>query len=103
MSNNLNHENTGNFAESGNTDVPGMYQIVLHHDEFTTMEFVLEILEKFFYLDRHKAIEIMLEAKQQGRACCGMFSKDVAATKIHEVTESATSKEFPLFCSMEAA
>jgi ATP-dependent Clp protease adaptor protein ClpS len=99
MKNDLSKENTGFLVE----DMSGLYKIVLHHDEFSTRDFVLEVLEKFFYMDRQNAVVVMQEAAQYGRAFCGLFSGDVAATKIQAITDCATSKEFPLVCSMEAA
>ncbi len=82
---------------------PGFYHVVLVRDEFTTMEFVLNTLEKFFNMDRRHAVEVMLRAQEEGQAVCGLFTKDVAATKIAEVSEYAIKHEFPLVCSMEAA
>ena len=103
MKRRLYKEKTGNFEEFDTVCVPGLYQIVLHNDDFTTMEFVLEMLEKYFYMDRRQAAEIMLEAHNRGRAVLGLYTQDVAATKIEAITGYAHSKEFPLVCSMEVA
>lgn len=81
---------------------PSLYQVLLHNDDFTPMEFVVGVLESFFYMSRSKAAEIMLEAHRQGKAVCGLFSKDVAESTITQVIEYARTKEHPLTCSMEA-
>jgi ATP-dependent Clp protease adaptor protein ClpS len=82
---------------------PRLYQIVLHNDDFTPMEFVMGILEKIFFMDRAEAAEVMLAAHQQGRSACGFFTKDIAESKIEEITKLARNSEYPLVCSMEAA
>ena len=82
---------------------PNFYQIVIHNDDYTPMEFVMHILEKFFYMDRRKAAEIMLQAHMQGKAVCGMYSKDVAESKITLVKEHAKQQQYPFNCSMEFA
>lgn len=84
-------------------DEPSLFQVLLHNDEFTPMEFVVSILEKFFYMDRKKANEIMIEAHMKGLAICGTFAKDFAEAKISQVVDYARTDEFPLICSMEAA
>jgi ATP-dependent Clp protease adaptor protein ClpS len=80
-----------------------LYQVIVHNDDFTPMEFVVGILEKFFYMDRRKAAQIMQEAHINGKAVCGMFSKDLAETKISQVVDYSRLHEHPLLCSMEIA
>lgn len=82
---------------------PSLYEIIIHNDDFTPMEFVLGILEKFFCMGRKKATAVMMEAHMQGQARCGIFTKDVAETKITKVIDYARVHEHPLVCSMEAA
>ena len=82
---------------------PSLFQVMLRNDDFTPMEFVIGVLEKFFSMDRKRATEIMLEAHAQGIAACGIFTKDVAETKISLVTEHAKNNEVPLHCIMEVA
>lgn len=82
---------------------PSLYQINLHNDDYTPMEFVVEILERFFFMDRRKATSIMFEAHIRGKAICGIFTKDVAETKTTQVLDYAKESEHPLICSMEAA
>lgn len=83
--------------------VPMLYQIVMHNDDFTPVEFVVGILEKFFYMDRRQAADKTLEAHVNGRTVCGIFSKDFAEAKIAQVIEYAEIHEHPLNCSMEVA
>jgi ATP-dependent Clp protease adaptor protein ClpS len=103
MKNELNKVKTAELVTKREEEEPALYRVMLHHDEFTPMEYVLAMLERFFNLTRRDAAEVKLAAQKQGRAVCGLFSKDVAATKISDVEDDAASKEFPLMCSMEAA
>jgi ATP-dependent Clp protease adaptor protein ClpS len=82
---------------------PALYQVIIKNDDFTPMEFVIEMLQKFFSLDRRKATEVTMEAHLNGNAACGVFTKDIAESKISQVVEHATSFEYPLDCSMEVA
>lgn len=82
---------------------PSLFQVLLHNDGFTPMEFVVAILEKFFFMNRQKANEVMLEAHMQGVAICGTFAKDLAESKISQVVDYARTHEHPLICSMEVA
>lgn len=96
-------EKTGEYSVKLEYGEPGLYHVVLLRDEFTTMEFVLNTLEKFFNMDRRSAVEVLQKVQVEGQAVCGLYTKDVAATKIAEVKEFAIRHEFPLVCSMEAA
>ncbi|MBA3660724.1 MAG: ATP-dependent Clp protease adapter ClpS [Gammaproteobacteria bacterium] len=82
---------------------PQLYLILIHNDHYTPMEFVVALLEKFFNMDRVKATSTMLEAHMKGKAACGVFTKDVAETKITLTLSYARNHEHPLICSMEAA
>lgn len=103
MKNWLYKENTGNLAVKMSSEESGVYRIWLHHDDFTPMELILEMLEKLFFMDRRQASAIMLKAREVGNVICGEFSHDVAATKVQAVKDFAIDKEVPLVCSMEAA
>lgn len=103
MKSDLSKENTGYLDTKRFEDEPGFYQIVMHHDDFTPMEFLLGILEKMFFMDRRQAAEITLSLREKGRAVCGVFTRDVAESKVGEVLDLARKNEYPLFCSMEAA
>ncbi len=80
---------------------PQMYQVVLLNDDYTPMEFVVVIIQEFFNKDRETATQIMLKIHLDGKGVCGVFSKDVAATKVDQVTEAARKNGHPLQCISE--
>jgi ATP-dependent Clp protease adaptor protein ClpS len=82
---------------------PGLFKIIMHNDDFTPMDFVITMLERFFHMDRRRASEVMLEVHMKGMAACGFYTKDIAETKISLVVDYARSHEHPLICSMELA
>lgn len=84
-------------------DRPNLYKVLLHNDDFTPMEFVIEILEKFFSKSHAEATEITLAVHYKGVGTCGVFPYEVAETKVSLVTEAAREQEYPLQCSMERA
>lgn len=81
---------------------PTLYQVCLHNDDFTPMEFVVEVLETFFNMDTGTATNVMYQVHTTGKALCGLFSRDVAETKVDQVMEYARRHEHPLLCSVEA-
>jgi ATP-dependent Clp protease adaptor protein ClpS len=80
-----------------------MYQVVLLNDDFTPMEFVVLVLERFFSKDRSQATRIMLHVHTQGKGMCGTFVREIAETKVAIVNDYARSKNHPLLCAMEKA
>ena len=82
---------------------PRLYQVVMLNDDFTPMEFVVMVLQEYFRLDLEAATQIMLKIHHEGRAVCGVFSKDIAATKVELVLAAARRSGHPLQCIMEAA
>ena len=82
---------------------PKMYRVVLHNDHFTTMEFVVEVLVKIFAKSAPEATRIMLDVHRRGSGECGVFSRDIARTKVAQVHALARQHEFPLRCSTEEA
>ena len=82
---------------------PQLYHVVMLNDDFTPMEFVVEILETFFYMNREKATQIMLTVHQAGRAVCGIFPRDIAETKMSQVNEYSKHSQHPLLCQVEVA
>lgn len=80
---------------------PGMYQVVLLNDDYTPMEFVVMVIQEFFGRDRETATQIMLKIHLDGKGVCGVYSKDVAATKVDQVTEAAKKSGHPLQCVSE--
>ncbi|WP_435389106.1 ATP-dependent Clp protease adapter ClpS [Halomonas almeriensis] len=82
---------------------PPMYKVVLHNDDFTPMDFVVEVLQTFFYMDSENAVQVMLAVHTQGKGTCGIFTRDIAETKSHLVNEYARECQHPLLCDIEAA
>ena len=82
---------------------PPMYKVLLLNDDYTPMEFVVEILERFFSLDRSRATQIMLQVHTRGSGVCGVFSRDVAETKVEQVNDYSREHSHPLLCTMEEA
>jgi len=80
---------------------PQMYQVVMLNDDFTPMEFVVLVLQEFFSKDRQAATQIMLKIHLDGRGVCGVYSRDVAATKVDQVMEAAKQAGHPLQCVSE--
>jgi ATP-dependent Clp protease adaptor protein ClpS len=80
---------------------PPMYQVVLLNDDYTPMDFVVVVLQEYFNKDLETAMRIMLTVHHEGRGVCGIFSKDVASTKVDLVTAYARQAGHPLQCVME--
>ncbi len=83
------------------TAKPGLYRVLLLNDDFTPMEFVVHILEKFFNKTRAEATEIMLHVHRRGVGLCGVYTYEVAETKVNQVMDFARANEQPLQCTME--
>ena len=80
---------------------PPLYKVVLINDDYTPMDFVVEILRVFFGMNTEKATQIMLKVHTEGKGVCGVFSKDVAETKAAQVNDYSRECEQPLLCSVE--
>jgi ATP-dependent Clp protease adaptor protein ClpS len=80
---------------------PPLYRVVLINDDFTPMEFVVEVLESVFGMERNKATRVMLEVHTKGKGICGVFSYEIAETKVAQVTGIAQQQQHPLLCTME--
>lgn len=83
------------------TKPPQMYQVVMLNDDYTPMEFVVVVIQEFFGKDLDAATKIMLKIHLDGKAVCGVYSKDVAATKVDQVLEAANKAGHPLKCISE--
>jgi ATP-dependent Clp protease adaptor protein ClpS len=83
------------------TKKPSLYRVLLLNDDYTPMEFVVYVLERFFQKSREEATTIMLHVHQNGVGLCGVFTYDVAETKVSQVLELAKRHEHPLQCTME--
>ncbi len=83
------------------TKPPQMYQVVMLNDDYTPMEFVVVVIQEFFNKDRETATQIMLKIHLDGKGICGVYSRDVAATKVDQVQEAAKQAGHPLQCVSE--
>ncbi len=83
------------------TKRPPMYKVMLLNDDYTPMEFVVEVLEGFFSLGREKATQIMLHVHTRGAGICGVFTRDIAETKVAQVNDFSRVNQHPLLCTME--
>lgn len=90
-------------AEKQKLQPPPMYKVILNNDDYTPMDFVIEVLIKFFRMDQERATDTMLTIHYKGRAVCGVFSAEVAETKVVQVNQFAREHQHPLLCSMEKA
>ena len=97
----LNTDNETVTLSKPKTAKPPMYKVILLNDDFTPMEFVVHILEKFFGITHDLAINIMLTVHQKGLAVIGVFSHDVAESKVTQVMTYSRKNQHPLQCTME--
>jgi len=82
---------------------PPLYQVILLNDDYTPMEFVVDVLECLFGMDRTTATRVMLEVHTRGKGVCGVFTFEIAETKVAQVTMYARQHQHPLLCTMEEA
>lgn len=82
---------------------PRMYRVVLHNDDYTPMDFVIDVLSRFFNLQYEQATEIMLKVHYEGKGVCGTFTAEIAETKVQQVMQYAKEHQHPLLCTMEHA
>ncbi|GAB3365915.1 ATP-dependent Clp protease adapter ClpS [Giesbergeria sinuosa] len=83
------------------TQPPQMYRVVMLNDDYTPMEFVIVVLQEFFGKDREMATQIMLQIHLDGKGVCGIYSRDIAATKVEQVMDAAQQAGHPLQCLSE--
>ncbi|HOX71457.1 ATP-dependent Clp protease adapter ClpS [Dokdonella sp.] len=106
MSQSPHHENEhehGLTVEVAHPQVarPPMYRVVILNDDFTPMDFVVVVLETFFTMDRERATEVMLHVHTRGKGVCGVYTREVAETKVTQVNEFSRTHQHPLLCTME--
>jgi ATP-dependent Clp protease adaptor protein ClpS len=82
---------------------PSLYRVILVNDDYTPMEFVVRILESVFGMERTSATRVMLEVHTRGKGICGIYSYEIAETKVAQVTSIAQQQQHPLLCTMEEA
>lgn len=82
---------------------PSRYQVVMLNDDYTPMHFVVEVLTTFFSMSEEKATQVMLAVHTQGKAVCGVFTRDVAETKVAQVNQYSAECDHPLMCELQKA
>ena len=80
---------------------PPQFAVLLHNDDYTTMEFVVEVLRRYFHKNEDQAVQIMLNVHRVGKCVAGIYELQIAETKVDQVEQHAQSKGFPLKCSLE--
>ncbi len=90
-----------NVSLRSKNDLPPMYKVILHNDDYTSMEFVVEILVTIFGKSLEKATQIMLNVHNKGKGMCGIYTRQIAETKVETVHNLASNKGFPLKSTME--
>ncbi len=106
MSNQLDDISDGGLATEATKPKlkkPRMFKVVLLNDDYTPMEFVVLVLESVFRIDREKATQIMLHVHTRGKGVCGLFTRDVAETKMSQVNKLSRDHQHPLLCEIEEA
>lgn len=91
------------IKEREETITPKMYRVILINDDYTTMDFVVNVLTKFFNKTASEATKIMLEVHKKGKGICGIYTYDIAVTKVNQVMKYSRDNEFPLKCDYEKA
>lgn len=96
---------TGTVVEKARPKLkrPPLYNVILLNDDYTPMDFVVEILEYFFSMSREQATRVMLQVHTQGKGVCGQFSREIAETKVHQVNSFSRDNQHPLKCTLEPA
>ena len=96
-----NHESNVLEAKRTKLAPPPLYTVLLLNDDYTPMDFVVLVLQRFFSMDRERATQIMLKVHMEGRGICGVYPRDIAATKVEQVSAFARENQHPLACVME--
>jgi ATP-dependent Clp protease adaptor protein ClpS len=90
-------------AEKAKVKPPPLFKVMLLNDDYTPMDFVVDVLMRFFSMNLEKATQVMLHVHTRGRGVCGVFTRDVAESKVAQVNEYARVNQHPLLCTMEKA
>lgn len=100
-----NERDHGTVVETSKPEVarPPLYQVMLLNDDYTPMDFVVLVLQQFFTMDIEKATQVMLHVHTRGRGVCGVYTREVAESKVSQINEYARMNQHPLLCSMEKA
>jgi ATP-dependent Clp protease adaptor protein ClpS len=102
---NQGHGDAGLAVEEARPELkqPPMFKVLLLNDDYTPMEFVVIVLETFFAMSRENATRVMLNVHTQGKGVCGIYTRDVADTKVNQVNAFSRAHQHPLMCAMEEA
>lgn len=106
MSDQQQHDNNDGLAlETAKPKLkkPPLFKVIIMNDDYTPMEFVVQVLEVFFHMTREKATQIMLHVHTRGVGVCGVYTRDIAETKVQQVNDYSRSNQHPLLCTMEEA
>ncbi len=100
---NENERDHGLLVETSRPEVapPPLYQVLLLNDDYTPMDFVVTVLQQFFVMDLEKATQVMLHVHTRGRGVCGVYTREVAESKVAQVNEFSRMNQHPLLCTME--
>jgi ATP-dependent Clp protease adaptor protein ClpS len=90
------------LEERQKTEKPKRFKVIFHNDDYTTMEYVIEVLRRFFHKSETEALHIMLTVHKKGKAIVGLYPRDVAETKVAEVMRDARDRGYPLLVTTEA-
>lgn len=83
------------------TEKPTLYRVILINDDFTPMEFVVDVLMSIFHMDKQNATKTMLNVHTEGKGICGLYTYEIAETKVAQVKKMAKDNQYPLLCSLE--
>lgn len=103
MANSPHESNTLLKPEVAKSKLPPMFKVLLFNDDYTPMEFVVEVVERFFNKNREQATQIMLKVHMDGAGVCGIYPQDIAETKMNQVLKHARESQHPLQCAIELA
>jgi ATP-dependent Clp protease adaptor protein ClpS len=103
MANKPHESNTALKPEVAKPKLPPMFKVLLLNDDYTPMEFVVEVIEQFFNKSREQATQIMLKVHTEGAGVCGVYPQDIAETKMNQVVSHARQSQHPLQCIIEMA
>jgi ATP-dependent Clp protease adaptor protein ClpS len=95
------HQHVSDTEEKQAIKPPSMYRVIINNDDYTPMDFVIEVLMKFFKMDQERATDTMLQVHYKGKAVCGVYSAEIAETKVVQVNQYARESQHPLLCTME--
>ncbi|NWO02744.1 MAG: ATP-dependent Clp protease adapter ClpS [Idiomarinaceae bacterium] len=95
------HQHLSDIEEKQELKPPSMYKVIINNDDYTPMDFVIEVLMRFFKMDQERATDTMLQVHYKGKAVCGVYSAEIAETKVVQVNQYARENQHPLLCTME--